>query len=879
MGNGLTNETVLSPAMRQYRTAKEEHPDTLLFFRMGDFYELFFEDAVVASRELQLTLTARDKARSVPMCGVPYHAAESYLQRLLRKGFRVAICEQMEDPKLAKGVVRREVTRVLTPGTALDPALAAEQSNYLASLAKVGTVWGLALLDLSTGEFRSTEFGGTDGWALAVDELGRVKPAELLYGQGLLGGVNLAGEEESSAGLDGIRTKTAVEDWVFTAEYAVPLVRNHFKVHSLDGMGLGGHEAAAVAAGALLHYMRATKQGGLEHVDGLRFYERSSCLELDAVSVRNLELVEPLFSGESVQTTLFYTMDACCTPMGKRLLRATLLRPSSSLTEIEARLEAVGEAVGDLRRREGVRRAMDGVLDLERLLGRVALDSAGPREVMALAATLGCLPKLVEAVKTFEAGRWRDLAGGFDALVDLHEMIARTIADEPPVSLADGGAIRAGVDAELDELRELSRSGRQALAAIEERERARTGIGSLKVRFNNVFGYYLEVTKANAKAVPADYERKQTLVNAERFTTPELKEYETKILTAQERSGEIERRLFAELRRQLLNAAGRMRETARRVAEIDLLACFAHLAVLRGWVRPSVNTSGVLEFVQARHPVVERRMEESGSGRFVPNSAHLDADAGPAVMLITGPNMGGKSTYLRMAALLVVMAQCGCFVPAERMRLGLVDRIYTRIGASDNVARGRSTFMVEMTETAAILNTATNRSLVLLDEMGRGTATYDGLSLAWATVEHLHDRIGARTLFATHYHELTLLADRLERLKNLRVTVKESTAGIVFLHTVEAGPASKSYGIEVARLAGLPTGVIARAREVLKVHERAETQQIREASPALIPQMQMTMFTPLSQRIVDRLSELDVDGLTPREALNLLAELQREVKG
>jgi DNA mismatch repair protein MutS len=879
MGNGLTNETVLSPAMRQYRTAKEEHPDTLLFFRMGDFYELFFEDAVVASRELQLTLTARDKARSVPMCGVPYHAAESYLQRLLRKGFRVAICEQMEDPKLAKGVVRREVTRVLTPGTALDPALAAEQSNYLASLAKVGTLWGLALLDLSTGEFRSTEFGGADGWALAVDELGRVKPAELLYGQGLVGGVNLAGEEESSAGLDGIRTKTAVEDWVFTVEYAVPLVRNHFKVHSLDGMGLGGHEAAAVAAGALLHYMCATKQGGLEHVDGLRFYERSSCLELDAVSVRNLELVEPLFSGESVQTTLFYTMDACCTPMGKRLLRATLLRPSSSLTEIEARLEAVGEAVGDLRRREGVRRAMDGVLDLERLLGRVALDSAGPREVMALAATLGCLPKLVEAVKTFEAGRWRDLAGGFDAMVDLHEMIARTIADEPPVSLADGGAIRAGVDAELDELRELSRSGRQALAAIEERERARTGIGSLKVRFNNVFGYYLEVTKANAKAVPADYERKQTLVNAERFTTPELKEYETKILTAQERSGEIERRLFAELRRQLLNAAGRMRETARRVAEIDLLACFAHLAVLRGWVRPSVNTSGVLEFVQARHPVVERRMEESGSGRFVPNSAHLDANAGPAVMLITGPNMGGKSTYLRMAALLVVMAQCGCFVPAERMRLGLVDRIYTRIGASDNVARGRSTFMVEMTETAAILNTATNRSLVLLDEMGRGTATYDGLSLAWATVEHLHDRIGARTLFATHYHELTLLADRLERLKNLRVTVKESTAGIVFLHTVEAGPASKSYGIEVARLAGLPTGVIARAREVLKVHERAETQQIREASPALIPQMQMTMFTPLSQRIVDRLSELDVDGLTPREALNLLAELQREVKG
>src|ERR1700734_405793 len=440
----------------------------------------------------------------------------------------------MEDPKQTKENVRREVTRVLTPGTALDPTLGAEQSNYLASVAVLGSVCGLALVDLSTGEFRATEFAGSNGWAQAVDELGRERPVELLYGQGLLGGVNLAGEEETAAGLDGIRTKTAVEEWVFTAEYAVPLLRNHFKVHSLDGMGLGGHEAAAVAAGALLHYMRQTKQGGLEHVDGLRFYERSTCLELDAVSVRNLELVEPLFSGESAQTTLFYTMDACCTPMGKRLLRASLLRPASGLGEIEARLEAVGEATGDLRRREGLRRSIDGVLDLERLLGRVALDSAGPRELMALAKTLGCLPGMVAAVKLFDAPRWQELGVSVDPLEDLHEIIVRTIAEEPPVSLADGGAIREGVDAELDELRELSKSGRQALAAIEERERERTGIGSLKVRFNSVFGYYLEVTKATAKAVPADYERKQTLVNAERFTTPELKEYETKILTAQE---------------------------------------------------------------------------------------------------------------------------------------------------------------------------------------------------------------------------------------------------------------------------------------------------------------------------------------------------------
>ena len=931
MANEKTSDAgAQAPVMRQYFAAKQAHPDCLMMCRIGDFYELFYEDAIVASRELQLTLTARDREKKQPMCGVPYHAAEQYIQRLLRKGYRVALCDQMEDPKLTKKIVRREVTRVLTPGTAVDAALGAEQSNWLASVVASGggaeTRVGLALLDLSTGEFRATEFAGAAAWAQLSDELGQARPAELLVAEGL--GVRgasssllptLHGEavkdgapgSVGDAAFEGVRTRTELEDWVFTAEYAVPLLRKQLGVLSLEGMGLGGHETAAVAAGALVHFLQKTMQGGLEHIDAIRFYAHDEGLTLDAVSVRNLELVEPLFSGESAQTTLFHTLDACATPMGKRLLRATLLRPAAELGEIGARLDAVGEAVGDLRGREGVRRAMNGLLDLERLLGRVALDAAGPREVMALAGTLGCLPGLREAVGKFKAKRWRELGAGkssteistgestgqstrfctgFDAMEDLHERIVRTIVEEPPVSFAEGGVIRAGVDAELDELRELGRSGRQALAAIEERERQRTGIGSLKIRFNSVFGYYLEVTKANSRSVPDDYERKQTLVNAERFTTPELKEYEAKILTAQERSGEIERRIFAELRRQLLDAAGRMRETARRVAEIDLLACFAHLAALRGWVRPEVEESGVLEFVAGRHPVVERRMEESGGGRFVPNSISLEGgfgnseekSTGASIALITGPNMGGKSTYLRQAALLVVMAQSGCFVPAERMRLGLVDRIYTRIGASDNVARGRSTFMVEMTETAAILNTATARSLVLLDEMGRGTATYDGLSLAWATVEHLHEKIGARTLFATHYHELTLLEERLARLKNLRVTAKETAGGIVFLHTVEAGAANKSYGIEVARLAGLPGAVIARAREVLKLHERAETQQVgaalaRGVGEMAAPAMQMTMFTPLSQRIVDRLAEVDLDGLTPREALNLLAELQREL--
>jgi DNA mismatch repair protein MutS len=937
MATNSTEDSGLTPVMRQYRAAKEAHPDALVFFRLGDFYELFYEDAVIAARELQLTLTSRDKTKSVPMCGVPYHAAGAYLQRLLRRGFRVALCEQMEDPKTAKTIVRREVTRVLTPGTALDTALEASESQWLASVAAVGVAAapcvGVASIDLSTGEFRATEFSGVQAWPLALDELARMRPAETIFPRGTGFGATSQSVRQTSlsalaprldpspeaqkdvrpgsrateisetvdkAGtqieITGARTeitgaqteiagaRTEIEEWAFTEDYAIPLLRQQLKVHSLDGMGLGGHAAAAVAAGAAVHYLRATKQGALEHIDTLRYYERRDCLELDAVSVRNLELVDPLFASEGPHTTLFWTLDACCTPMGKRLLRAQLLRPMQSLHAINARLDAVGEATADIRKREGLRRAMDGVLDLERLLGRVAMETAGPREVVALGSTVARLPGLRLAAANFTSCRWAELQKSFDTLDDLHEMIARTLVEEPPVALSDGGAILEGVDAELDELRSLSSSGRQRLAAIEERERERTGIGSLKVRFNSVFGYYLEVTKANAKSVPADYERKQTLVNAERFTMPELKDLETKILTAQERSSEIERRIFAELRRQLLTNAARVREASRQIAEMDLLGCFAHLAAIRDWVRPQIDGSGVLEFIAARHPVVERRLEEQGAGRFVPNSLHLCAGEGesdgPSLLLITGPNMGGKSTYLRQAALLVIMAQCGCFVPAERLRLGLVDRVYTRIGASDNVARGRSTFMVEMTETAAILNTATPRSLVLLDEMGRGTATYDGLSLAWATVEHLHNALGARTLFATHYHELTLLAERLARLKNVRVTVRENTDGIVFLHTVESGAASKSYGIEVARLAGLPGAVIERARQVLRVHERAETQQVREATPAAdrVAQVQMTMFTPLSQKIVDRIEAVDVDGLTPREALALIAELQRELK-
>ncbi len=861
----------LTPFMRQWTAAKRENPDALLFFRMGDFYELFYDDAVVVSRELQLTLTARDRERNQPMCGVPYHAVENYLARLLRKGYRIAICDQMEDPKLTKKIVRREVTRVLSPGTALDTTLGQEQNNFLAALLEtgrdVGRVCAVALLDVSTGEFRTAEFHGSAARQQAVDEILLAGASEVL----------LAASAELPAQLEQIPARTRVEDWVWTRDFAVPLVERQLNVRSLEGFGLVGHDAAAIAAGAVLHYVRTTQRNEALHIDTLKFEQHSTALELDQVTVRNLELVEPLFAGQDSRATLFHTLDACQTPMGKRLLRATILRPLLDAAILEARYEAVAEAHRDLVKREEIRRAFGGILDLERLLARLSLDSAGPRDVRALAASLARLPGLKAALEAMTASLWRDLAGGLDPLYDVTERIATMLVAEPPLTLVDGGVIAAGVDAELDELRAISTTGRQQIAAIEERERERTGIGSLKVRYNSVFGYYIEITKANKSLAPADYERKQTLVNAERFTTPELKEYERKILTAHDRSIEIEKRIFAELRRSVLEAAGRIRRSSSVVAEADLLADFAHLAALRRYVRPKLADEAVLEAVAARHPVIEQWMEETREGRFIANDVYLSAgDDGPSLLLITGPNMGGKSTYLRQAAMLVLMAQMGSFVPADSLRLGLVDRIYTRIGASDNVARGRSTFMVEMTETATILNTATRRSLILLDEMGRGTATFDGLSLAWATVEYLHAETGARTLFATHYHELTMLAEKLKHMRNLRVGVKEAAGGIVFLHNIEPGAASKSYGIEVARLAGLPAAVIERAKHVLRQHEKQERQSVQvETTPE---PLQMTIFTPLSQRIVDRIEAVDVNALTPLQALNLLEELQTELK-
>ncbi len=863
--------------MRQWTAAKRENPDALLFFRMGDFYELFYDDAVTVSRELQLTLTARDRERNQPMCGVPYHAVESYLMRLLRKGYRVALCDQMEDPKLTKKIVRREVTRVLSPGTALDAGLGQEQNNFLAAYfefrgghgakAPADAVCAVALLDVSTGEFRTAEFVGPSARQQAVDEIVKARSSEVL----------VAVSAELPAQLERIPARTRVEDWVWTREFAVPLVERQLSVRSLEGFGLTGHPAAAIAAGVVLHYVRTTQKNDALHIDSLKFEEHSTALELDQVTVRNLELVEPLFAGQDERATLFHTLDACQTPMGKRLLRTTILRPLVDTDALTGRYEAVGEARESLVKREEIRRAFAGLLDLERLLARLSLDSAGPRDVRALAGSLSRLPGLKTALDTMQAARWRELAERLDPLEDVTARIFTTLVEEPPLTLVDGGAIATSVDAELDELRTISTTGRQQIAAIEERERERTGIGSLKVRYNSVFGYYIEITKSNLSLAPADYERKQTLVNAERFTTPELKEHERKILLAHERCIEIEKRIFAELRRAVLEAAGRIKRASAAVAEADLLANFAHLAAGRRYVRPIIDEAPVIEAVAARHPVIEQWMEETREGRFIANDIYLNAAGdGPSLLLITGPNMGGKSTYLRQAAMLVLLAQMGSFVPAESLRFGLVDRIYTRIGASDNVARGRSTFMVEMTETATILNTATSRSLILLDEMGRGTATFDGLSLAWATVEFLHAETKARTLFATHYHELTMLAEKLPRVRNLRVGVKEGTDGIVFLHNIEPGAASKSYGIEVARLAGLPAAVIERARHLLRQHEKQERQSVQVETAA--EPVQLTIFTPLSQRIVDRIEATEVNSLTPLQALNLIEELQQELK-
>ncbi|HKV81257.1 MAG TPA: DNA mismatch repair protein MutS [Candidatus Sulfotelmatobacter sp.] len=899
-----------TPLMRQYSAIKKEHPSALLFFRLGDFYEMFFEDAVLAAKELEITLTSRNKEKGVaiPMCGVPYHAADGYIAKLIRRGYKVAICDQMEDARERKKLVRREVTRVLTPGTA-DAALNSEENNFLAAVVvteaphpaakstgaerfQTKKVAGFAALDLSTGEFRATEFhaadpDGRDPVQRIEQELEQLRPKEVLYASSAPLFDLKKPQPSGGAGVSSPVTPghswalTPLEDWVFSPDHALPLLESHFGVLSLEGFGLGGKSAAASAAGAILYYVRSTQRGAssLDHIDRIGFYERQSSLVLDAVTVRNLELIEPLLSGPGPAVTLLGALDETSTAMGKRLLRAWMLRPSLDASEINQRLDGVEELGNETIARAELRGALAGVLDLERLLSRVTLETANPRDLVALGASLAKIPALRSVLSGLRSAKLQSLLASIDELRDVRERIERTLVAEPPIWFGDGGAIAAKVDRELDELRELSKNGKQFLAQMEERERERSGISSLKVRFNSVFGYYLEISKANLHLVPPDYERRQTLSNAERFSTPELKQYEAKILDAQEKMLELERRIFTELRKAIAGEARRIRQTALAVAEVDVLAAFSHMAALRGYSRPEFDDSSDIEIIAGRHPVIEAQASFSASGeniRFVPNDLYLNSST-HAILVLTGPNMGGKSTYLRQAALITIMAQMGSFVPAAKARLGIVDRIFTRIGASDNLARGRSTFMVEMTETAAILNTATARSLILLDEVGRGTATYDGLAIAWAAIEYLHAHTRAKTLFATHYFELTELAEQLEGVKNFHVSVKETPTGIAFLRKVGPGAADRSYGIEVAKLAGLPEEVVRRAREVLLEHENFEARLSQKLNDAP-SRAQLTIFTPLSQPVLERLRETDLNRITPLAALNLLSELKAQVE-
>ncbi|HWZ33924.1 MAG TPA: DNA mismatch repair protein MutS [Bryobacteraceae bacterium] len=836
-----------TPLMRQYHGIKQQFPNALLLFRLGDFYELFFDDAVIAARELEITLTARNKEKGqpIPMCGVPYHAAENYIARLIQKGYRVAICDQTEDPRFAKKLVRREVTRVVTPGTAMTAR--SHENNFLAAVFADRTSAGIAHVDVSTGEFRATEVD----LAELTPALEALTPREALVPTG------------SSSEVPCLRTD--VEPWIFGADYAARSLCDHFHLLALDGCGLEGRPLATGAAAAILHYLRETQRSALDHLERPAFYDRADALVLDSTTIRNLELVEPLFAGESKESTLLNVLDRTRTGMGGRMLRRRLLAPSIDLAEIEARLDALEELHSNLMLRAEFGKILASILDLERLLAKVTLASAGPRDLAALARSLAVIPDLKR--QPTQSARLRDIQSRLDEVEEVRDRVLAALADEPPVNLNDGGAIRDGFDPRLDELRDISRNSRTYIAQIEQRERTRTGIASLKVRFNNVFGYYIEISKANLHLAATDYERKQTLVNAERFTTPELKELETKILEAEEKILAIEREVFEQLRALSASHAARIKATAAAVAELDVTLALAEIAVENRYTRPRFSQSGEMSVIAGRHPVIEK-LTEKDAQRFIPNDLYFHPET-EFIAVITGPNMGGKSTYLRQAALLSILAQLGSFVPADSALVPIVDRVFTRIGAADNLARGRSTFMVEMTETAVILNTATSRSLIVLDEIGRGTSTYDGLALAWAVVEHIHRNIRAMTLFATHYHELTELADQLEGVRNLHVSVKESGDQILFLRRVEPGAADRSYGIEVARLAALPMSVIERARQILAHHE--------DFVPRAAP-VQIRLFEPVNHELADRIRDLNLDNLRPIEALQLLAALQKELK-
>jgi DNA mismatch repair protein MutS len=919
--------------LRQYQELKRQHPGTLLFFRLGDFYELFFDDAVTGARELQITLTARHKERgdAIPMCGVPHHSAASYIARLVRKGYRVAICEQTEAPTKTKKLVRREVVRIVTPGTPIDPQLLEpRESVFLAAVCATGESVGAAFLDISTGEFRVTEATGRDAWNQISADLESYAPRELLFPASLtpLIKTGLTGKPhteplplrlepdeplpnnspevkkfQSPAGSSNQgpsdATLTPLEDWLWQTQDCIVLLRQQFGVRSLAGYNIEGKNEAIRAAGACLRYAQETQKGVAAHITDLLYFEPQDHLVLDMITVRNLELVESL-AGASGRS-LLDVIDETVTGMGSRLLRSWLLRPSVRRGEVEARLAAVDDLFSSHIKRDRLRALLKEVSDLERLVGRINLGSGTPRDLTAIRRSLEQVPAIRESLSDATASLLQVLHESTDELADVRELITRAINDEPPAKISDGDTIREGYSTELDELRSVSRNAKQTIATLEATERTRSGIGSLRIRYNNVFGYYIEVSKANAARVPSNYERRQTLTNAERYTTPELKDWEKRVLGAEERMIQLETELFNEVCRQIAAQTKRMQATARALAAIDALASQAETAVRRRFLRPTMHDGDEIEIVQGRHPVIEVFNEEP----FVPNSVYLN-NSTDRLLIITGPNMGGKSTVLRQTAIICILAQMGGFVPAERARLPLLDRIWTRVGASDDLTRGRSTFMVEMTETAAILHSATSRSLVLLDEIGRGTATFDGLSIAWAVAEYLHDSRdhAAKTLFATHYHELTELAERLPGAQNYQITATEREGEVVFLHRLERGRASKSYGIEVARLAGLPPAVLANARDVLARLERYELEVFAdeekfaagepiakavsvsgdEALQTAVARAgrrraaaQASLFDLVNQKVIDELRGIDFETLSPEEAKEMLRKLRERI--
>lgn len=853
-----------TPLMQQWREVKARHPDAFIFMRVGDFYELFNEDAVEGSKLLDLTLTARNNGSSkAPLAGIPAHALENYLRRLVGFGKKVAICDQVEDPALAKGLVRREVTEMVTPGAVFSDALLdARRNNYLAAVAGDAAgegMLGLALADLTTGELSARAVH----WDQLADVLGIWQPAELLLPR--------TWELFPIPGTHEV-TRTYRGDWLFDPRGAGEELCRHFRVANLAGYGFESDDGwLAAACGALVSYLGEVQPAGFAGLRPPHVERPGGFMALDEMTRRNLELVETL-RGTGPDGTLLGVLDEACTPMGSRLLRRWLLSPLVETVRIDARLDAVAELVeGDAMRRS-VRDALGGVRDLERLAVKVGAGRATPREMLALSASLSRLPKLIDALSGLERGMLWIHREGIDPLVDVREAIDRAIDPEAPVSVADGGVIRTGFNPDLDELRGIRDGAVEFIARLQATEREQTGINTLKVGFNRVFGYYLEVTRNQSERVPGHYHRKQTLANAERYYTAELKEWEEKVLGAEERIGSLEQRLFAELREAASREVRRIQAVADNVASLDVLAALAEVAVRRDFTRPHVDVENVLEIRGGRHPVVETMMPRED---FIPNDVRLDDDA--RVMILTGPNMAGKSTILRQVGLIQLLAQIGSFVPARAARVGIADRIFTRVGASDNLVRGQSTFMVEMNETAAILHSATDKSLVLLDEIGRGTSTWDGLSVATATTEHLHDVVGAKTIFATHYHELTRLAERLPRVVNFSVAVREVGEDIVFLRRLVEGGADRSYGVEVARLAGLPETVVERARQVLHELEEQSAAQGRAAPP---PDVQLGLFGDgLPHPVVERLRVMDVDGLTPLQALNLLAELKKAAQG